>query len=124
YRYNSGRFDRQVPGRTLLEDGGHWHHFGAKLTWERSFTSTSPWYFWFGFGGEYFVTQDYVNDDEGFGIFGEIGLGYVVNQNIRVRLGLNAHGVDTDVTRLNPVNDGQSRWLWIWAPVLELEVDF
>jgi hypothetical protein len=48
----------------------------------------------------------------------------VISQNFRVRLGVNAHGLDTTVTRENPADDGEGRWLWVVAPVLEVEFDF
>jgi hypothetical protein len=122
YRYNSGVFERDNDPRAT-EDGGAWHHFGIKFTFEGSF-NRSRLYWWAGVGPEYFLTDDYLFDDDGFGIFGEAGLGYVVNQNFRIRLGVNVHGMDTDVTRKDPANDGDSRWLWIIAPVLEAEIDF
>jgi hypothetical protein len=134
YRVNSGRFRRLVferdaagmlTGRTgVARDGGWMHHFGIKLTWERSLGQDSRFYYWFGVGPEYFTTVDYVRNDRGFGVFGELGVGYLFSRNIRFRLGVNVHGLDTSVTRFDPANDGRTRWLWIIAPVGEVEIDF
>jgi hypothetical protein len=121
YRYHSGQFDRaNLPQPT--KDGGEWHHVGAKFTYEFGFGGR--WYGWAGIGPEYWWTNDFLNDDSGFGVFGELGVGYVINQSWRVRAGVNVHGLDTDVTRENPANDGQSRWLWFVAPVIEVEFSF
>ncbi len=123
YRWNSGEFDRLNP--PLGKDGGTWHHFGLKLTYESSFNN-SRLYWWAGAGPEYFTTSDYDlgDDDDGFGVFGELGLGYVVSPTWRVRAGVNLHGVDTKVTRRNSLNDGQRRFLWLIAPVIEVEASF
>ena len=43
-------------------------------------------------------------------------------QNLRA--GVNVHGMETKVTRRLPANDGQDRWLWIIAPVVEVEFSF
>ncbi len=122
YRYHSGQLDRERQGDPT-KDGGGWHHVGAKVTFEGQL-GTSRFYWWAGAGPEYFWTEDYLTNDEGFGVFAEAGLGYLINQTFRVRLGVNAHGMDTDVTRKLPADDGQSRWLWVLAPVIELEIDF
>ncbi len=123
YRYNTGRFERQQPNG-IAKDGGEWHHFGAKITFERSFGQSSKLYAWGGVGAGYFTTNDYFTDDSGFEVFGEAGIGYNLSRNWRVRAGVNVHGMDTDVTRFLPANDGDSRWLWIIAPVIELEGSF
>ena len=129
YRWNSGEFDTFRPSRgnpgTLVfgQDGGDWHHFGLKLTYESSFNN-SRFYWWAGAGPEYFTTSDYDDDDEGFGVFGELGIGYVVSPTWRIRAGVNVHGVDTKVTRELPINDGKRRFLWLIAPVLEVEASF
>ncbi|MDJ0522288.1 MAG: hypothetical protein QNJ90_09465 [Planctomycetota bacterium] len=123
YRYNTGRFSRD-EGQGVFKDGGTWHHFGAKITFEKAFARSSRFYVWGGVGAGYFTTDDYVNDDSGFEIYGEAGVGYNVSENWRVRAGVNIHGMDTDVTRFSPVNDGDSRWLWIFAPVIQLEGSF
>jgi hypothetical protein len=122
YRYNSGRFDR-INDPRATKDGGEFHHLGVKLTMEHSF-NRSRFYWWAGLGPEYFFTKKYLENDSGFGVFGELGVGYVFNQNFRARLGVNAHGLSTTVTRENPADDGEARWLWIVAPVLEVEFDF
>jgi hypothetical protein len=123
YRYNSGRFDREGDPSGVVKDGGAFHHVGVKLEYERSI-NRSHFYVWGGIGPEYFWTQDYLDDDSGFGVFGELGIGYVINQNFRIRAGLNVHGMETSVGRKFPADDGNSRWLWIVAPVIEGEVDF
>jgi hypothetical protein len=124
YRYNSGQFDRvNDPNRVRL-DGGAFHHVGAKIEYGRSF-GTSKFYWWTGFGPEYWWTQDYLHDDSGFGLFGEAGIGYVVNQNLKIRAGVNVHALfDAKVGREDPANDGEGRLLWIVAPVIEAEVSF
>jgi hypothetical protein len=122
YRYHSGQFDR-AGGGPITEDGGAFHHIGVKATYERAF-GQSRFYWWAGIGPEYFWTEDYIQDDSGFGIFGEAGIGYVLSRNFRLRLGVNVHAMDTDVGRLNPADDGESRWLFVIAPVVELELAF
>lgn len=129
YRYNSGRFDLLTPPG-LVKDGGGWHHVGAKVTYERGFSQGSRLYWWGGIGGGYFWTQDYLQNDSGVEVYGEAGIGYVLNDTWRIRIGVNAHGMDTNVTRLRrwPVAPGtfdrSSRWLWIVAPVGEIEANF
>lgn len=122
YRWSSARFSRDFDYRAT-KDGGYIHHFGAKLTYERSLGG-SRFYAWGGLGGGYFISEDYLYDDEGWQVFGELGIGYIFTKNFRARLGVNVHGMDTVLTRRNPADDGQSRMLWLLAPVLELEVDF
>ncbi len=124
YRYNSGRFDRTPTPATPFKDGGEWHHFGVKITGEKSFGRSSKFYAWGGLGGGYFTTSKYISNDSGPEVFGELGLGYNLSLNWRVRAGVNVHGMDTSVTRNLPINDGRSRWLWIIAPVIEIEGSF
>ncbi|MGE0193092.1 MAG: hypothetical protein AB7T63_13745 [Planctomycetota bacterium] len=124
YRWNSGKFDRNDPGSTISMDGGNWHHLGLKLTMERPFGRNSRFYWWAGLGAGYYTTEDYIDDDDGFEGYAEAGIGYLLSRNLRVRAGLNVHGMDTTVTRRDPANDGQSRWLWQIAPVIEVELDF
>jgi hypothetical protein len=126
YRYHSGTYDRNNPGDPTepTKDGGETHHIGAKFTFERSFGSRSRIYGFAGLGPEYWWTNKYLDNDSGFGGFGEIGVGYLINQNFRVRAGLNMHAIDSAVTRENPADDGDSRFLWIIAPVIEGELDF
>lgn len=119
WRGHTAQFDRSPLG----EDGGTWHHVGIKATFEKSFGG-SRWYGWVGAGPEYFWTSDYLHDDSGFGVFGEAGIGYVVNRNLRIRAGVNVHGMDTDAGRFSPADDGESRWLWALAPMVGLEFDF
>lgn len=123
YRYNSGRFTRDVAAGRFL-DGGEWHHIGAKFTYEKGFGTNSRFFGWGGIGGGYFWTDKYIANDSGPEVFGEAGVGYILNKNWRIRAGVNVHGMDTEVTRRLPVDDGQSRWLWILAPVAEVEADF
>ncbi len=129
YRYNSGRFDLLTPPG-LVKDGGGMHHVGAKLTYERGFGQGSRFYWWGGLGAGYFWTEDYFVDDSGIEGYGEAGVGYVINNNFRVRVGVNVHAMDTNVTRRLawPVapgtNDRSSRLLWVIAPVGQIEIDF
>jgi hypothetical protein len=125
YRYNSGRFDLDSALGTI-QDGGSWHHVGAKLTYEKAFSQGSRLYGWAGLGGGYFWTEDYFTDDSGPEVFGEAGVGFVINDTWRIRGGVNVHGMDTNVTRRRALLDGftESRWLWIIAPVIEIEADF
>ena len=119
WRGHTAHFDREGGG----EDGGTWNHLGVKASYERSLGG-GRWFAWAGAGPEYFWTSDYLHDDSGFGVFGEGGIGYVVNRNLRVRAGVNAHGMNTDVGRTSAADDGDSRWLWIVGPVVGLEIDF
>ena len=121
YRYHSSQYDRANPPQPT-KDGGEFHHVGIKFTYD--FPISGRLYGWAGIGPEYWWTQGYLDDDDGFGVFGELGVGYVVSRNIRLRAGVNVHGIDTDVTRNSPADDGQSRWLWILAPVIEVEFAF
>jgi len=123
WRYNTGRFHRDTALGTI-KDGGEWHHFGGKVGFARSLGRDSKLYAWAGLGAGYFTTNKYIQDDSGFEVFGEGGIGYNISQNWRVRAGVNVHGMDTDVTRRLPADDGSSRWLWIIAPVIELEGSF
>jgi hypothetical protein len=125
YRWNSGKFDRNDPASLMVKDGGDWHHVGLKLTMERPLGgASSRFYWWAGLGAGYFWTEDYLDDDSGIEGFAELGLGYMLSRNLRLRAGVNVHGMDTSVTRRSPANDGQSRWLWLIAPVVEVELDF
>jgi hypothetical protein len=123
YRYASARFDRQVPAG-LLEDGGDTHHIGLKVTYEASLDSSSGLYVWFGIGPEYFWTERYTNNDDGFGGMAELGIGYLLSDDVRARLGVSVHGFSSSAGRLNAVNDGSDRFLWTVAPTLGIEIDF
>lgn len=131
FRRHSGRFDRAVtttpPGGAPITstglDAGYFNHFGLKATQQRSFRG-SRLYWWAGLGAEYFWTEDYLNNDDGFGLFGEAGLGFNVSNRWRIRAGVNVHGMDTDAGRLSPADDDQGRWLMVIAPVIQLEASF
>jgi hypothetical protein len=123
YRMSGAKFDREGYPDGITRDGGLTHHVGGKLTWERSIAN-SKFYFWTGLGAGYYFTSDYVEDSDGFEVFGELGLGYVFNETFRLRAGLNVHGADTDTGRKNFADVGKGRWLWLLAPVAELEVNF
>ncbi len=123
YRYNSGQFRREPAPGLGFDDGGQWHHIGAKLTYAKSL-GNSPFYVWGGAGGGYFWTEQYIANDSGPEVFLEAGVGFNLGRNWAIRAGLNAHVMDTSVTRRLPANDGQSRILWVLAPVIELEGRF
>ncbi|MDJ0973201.1 MAG: hypothetical protein QNJ98_01910 [Planctomycetota bacterium] len=129
-RYHECEFDRVVggavggPAATVGEDGGQIWHLGVKVTWENSLRN-SRWYYWVGFGPEYWWTQDYQDDDSGFGVYGEIGIGYVVNQNVRIRGGVNLHWlIDAEMGRENATDDGSGRDLFVIAPSVSVEFNF
>ena len=125
YRWHGCQFDRALVGTTALgQDGGGFHHIGGKITWETSFGGSR--FFWYvGVGGSYWWTQDLVTNDQGGALFGETGFGYVISQSIRVRVGVDVHGIfSTDATRAQPGNDGSTRSLWVFAPNAGIEIDF
>lgn len=121
YRYHSGQYERDQVGQPSM-DGGSTNHVGFKLTYD--IPLAGDFYVWTGAGPEYWWTQDYLNDDSGVGVYAESGLGWVITRNLRLRAGVNVHGMDSDVTRKDPANDGQSRWLWVVAPVVQAEFAF
>jgi hypothetical protein len=126
YAYTPAEFDRFVAvgaaGQTV--DGGIFHHVGIKFTFEKSI-GNSRFYVHGGLGPEFWWSQDFIVDDEGFGLFGEIGVGYVFNRNFRATLGLNGHLMfDCNTGRYFPADDDEGRDLFIWAPVLGIEVHF
>ncbi len=129
YRHNTGRLDRQVitgqaaPVTQIDEDGGEWHHVGLKATIERPLYGNRL-YGWAGVGAGYYWTEGYINDDDGFEGYAEAGIGYMLTSRLRLRAGVNVHAMDTEVTREDPADDGDSRWLFLVAPVLELEATF
>lgn len=123
YRMSGCKFDREGYADNITRDGGLYHHIGGKLTWETSIAS-SKFYVWTGLGAGYYFTTDFEDDSEGFELYGELGVGYVINQTFRVRVGVNVHGGDTDTGRLSVLDEGRDRWLWLIAPVAELEIDF
>lgn len=124
YRWNSGQFDRLQLGGGTFEDGGDWHHVGVKVTYEGRIGDNPRWTWWVGLGPEYYWTEDYMDDDSGFGIYAEAGVSFAVMENLRIRLGVGIHGMDTDVTRENPIDDGDNRWLWVIGPHIGLEYSF
>lgn len=125
YRVHCGSFDReiQVPGaaRFLGEDGGHFNHVGIKATYQRSFGS-SRWYGYAGAGPQYFWTDGYLDEDTGIGGFGELGVGYVLKKNWRIRAAVEVLGQSTSAGRLSPADDGEDRLLWFIAPVVQVEL--
>ena len=123
YRQNSGSFDRRNPTGSIGSDSGDFHHVGVKLTFQDRL-GNSRWFAWGGIGPSYFWTSEYLANDSGFGVFAEAGLGYQLNQHLRLRAGLNAHGMNTSVGRLDAADDNSDRWLWILAPVLGAELSF
>ncbi|MFV1958463.1 MAG: hypothetical protein ACC662_03515, partial [Planctomycetota bacterium] len=122
YRRNSGQAPRLGDFR-LNKDGGYMNHVGAKLTWQRSF-GRSRFYGWLGAGPEYFWTEEYLANDTGWGFLAEVGIGYVLSKNWRILLGLEFHGDKTSAGRLEAKDDGTSRWLWTWVPILGVEFDW
>lgn len=119
YRTQTATFDRDPSG----EDTGRFHFVGVKATFEKSIHG-SRWFAWGGAGPQYFWTNDFLHNDSGFGVHGEAGIGYILNRNVRIRAGVEANGMSTDVGRQNPADDGDSRWLWLFAPVFGLEINF
>lgn len=119
-------FDRdvRVPGTIPFRgtDAGNFNMIGIKATYERSFGGRL--YGYGGIGPHYFWTNDYVNDDTGWGGFAELGLGYVLARNWRIRVGVEVAGLYTDAGRTNPADDGEERWLWVVSPVAQVQFDF
>ena len=127
YRWHSGRFERDLPNGQTFDDGTEWpdgwHHIGIKFNYGRSI-SGSRFYWFVGAGPEYWWTEGYIDDDSGFGIYAEAGIGYRISQNFSVQAAVMAHGMDTEVTRKNPLDDGDSRWMWVVAPTVGVHVHF
>ena len=119
WRGHTAQFDRGSSGK----DGGTWNHVGLEARIERSLGG-GRWFAYAGAGPEYFWTSDYLKDDSGFGVFGEAGLGYVLNRNWSVLAGVEVHGMDTDAGRKFASDDGDKRWLWVVAPTVGVEFDF
>jgi len=122
YRYVDTSFDRDVPGG-LLQDAGQIHTAGLKLTFNKSLGSNSRMFFWAGLGAGYFTTSGLQHDDEGVAGYGELGLGYLLSDALRIRLGGNVIAMDTDAGRRAAANDRSKRLLWLAAPTLSLELD-
>lgn len=128
YRMAGAKYKRDVVDDTgavvgTSKDGGFSHHFGLKLTYEKSF-GNSRFYGWGGLGGGYYFTDQYWEDSEGWEIYGELGVGYVINRTWRVRAGVNVHGYDDEATRRSVLDAGSARWMWLIAPVVEVEANF
>ena len=122
YRYADSRFDRDVPGG-ILEDAGGFHNIGIKGTYNASIGGNDQLFWWIGLGVSYFLSTDLQNDDEGVAGYGEVGIGYMLSNTIRIRLGANVHAMDTDAGRFLAANDTKKRLLWIVAPTLSVELD-
>ena len=116
---------RVVKGTNFvnLQDAGDIHFIGAKLTYEQSFSRDSPLYIWAGIGPGWFKTRRFAQDDDGFGMLGEVGLGYVINDTFRLRLGTNIMALNTRAGRMLPANDGSRRWVTTVAVVAGIEID-
>ena len=123
FRYNSGQFTREPVAGVTFDDGGEWYHVGVKFTYDIPFGS-SPFSAFAGIGGGYYWTDKYIANDDGPEVFLEGGVAWNLGRNWALRGGVNVHGMDTKVTRRLPANDGESRWLWLVAPVIELEARF
>lgn len=119
WRTQRAPFDREPNGT----DCGVIYFLGAKASGEWPLAS-SRYYAWGGLGAGAFWTDSYIDNDSGFGVMGEGGLGYVLSANARLRLGVGLQGIDSEVGRNDPADDGSSRWLLIFAPALQLEFHF
>jgi hypothetical protein len=119
-RVEAVKFDRDGAG----EDGGQFNWVGLKATYEHSISPANRIYGWVGAGPEYFWTNDYLHDDDGFGAFVDAGLGWRFASWGALRLGVDLHADYTSVGRQSPSNDGSERWLFTLAPTLGLEIDF
>ena len=102
------------------KDVGEWYTLGVKATWQNSI-SNSKWYYYAGIGPEVFWARNFVVEEEGFGGFAEIGVGYVLARNWRLRAGLDVHALSTKAAQENAVDDGSRRLLWVFAPVIGVE---
>ena len=122
YRAHAARFTRDVPGTGLVRNDGDFSHLGVKLTYQGSFSSSFFW--WLGVGPEFWWTDGYPRDEDGFGFFLEAGFGVNLSGNARIRAGVNMHGFDTDLERLDPADTDNSRFLLVFSPVVQLELSF
>ena len=129
YRWSGCEFERAPapdlpPGTTYTsKHDGVIHHLGAKATYDFGF-GESKFYAWAGLGAGYFWTEGLLENDDGWELFAELGVGYVLSRNWKIRAGVNAHGADVSAGRKYSSEIGESRWLWLVAPVIELEVSF
>jgi hypothetical protein len=119
YRTYESQFDRLPDGK----DGGRFHHVGLQVTYRHAFPGTR-FFGWIGAGPEFFWTDEYLDDDSGFGAFGEVGVGYALSRHWHVFAGVNLHAFPTDVTREDPADDGDDRWLFVVAPMAGIEFEF
>ena len=119
FRTHGEKFDVEGYG----VDSGRFNHVGVKAYYERSFNK-GKLYWWVGAGPEYFWTTDYLENDSGFGVYAEAGIGYILSENWRIRAGINMHADYTSVARDLIVDSGKDRWLFTVAPVISLEFDF
>ena len=123
YRYAGTQFDRTLANG-LLEDSGDFHTIGLKATFDKSFSDTSRWYWWAGLGVGYFKSRRFQVDDDGVTGYAELGVGYMLSNSMRARLGLNVQALDTVTGRADPANDNSGRLLMLWAPTLGIDLDF
>ncbi len=119
FRTHSEKFDVEGYG----VDSGRFNHVGVKAYYERTFDKGNL-YWWVGGGPEYFWTTDFLENDSGFGIYAEAGIGYILSENWRIRAGINMHADYTSAARNLIVDSGKDRWLFTIAPVISLEFDF
>ena len=105
------------------KDVGEFYTLGVKATWQNSI-SNSRFYYYVGIGPEIFWARNFVVEEEGFGGFGEIGLGYVLAKNWRIRAGLDVHALSTKAAKEDAVNDNSRSLLWVFAPVVGVEFTF
>lgn len=115
----AAEYDRNDYGK----DGGQTHFVGVKATYQRSL-GNSAFYGYGGIGPEYFWTNKYIDNDDGFGGFAEAGIGWKFAPWGSLRAGVDIHGDSTSVTRKDEADSGDSRFLWTVAPNLGLEFDF
>lgn len=100
------------------DDSGMINAIGAKFTYQHSF-GNSRVYWYAGIGPMYWWTTSYADNDEGFGGFAELGIGYVIDMHWRVRAGVEGMAMYTELG-----NDDDERWLFPVAGVLEIEFAF
>ncbi len=122
YRYVRTSFDRAVVGG-LLEDAGLIHAAGLKITFNKSLGTSNRLFFWAGLGAGYFKTSGLQHNDRGVAGYGELGLGYLLSDRLRLRLGGNVMAMDTDAGRFLATDDHSKRLLWLVAPTLGIELD-
>ena len=126
YRQFGCEADRTVgagAGAYTGTDVGTWYTIGVKATMSHSINNGKV-YWYAGIGPEFFWAQDFVATDEGFGGFAEVGLGYMITRHLSIRAGLDVHALSTSAARLNTVDDGSTRLLWVFAPIVGVSYDF